>query len=411
MVSLRPARILLPLAIAVFVLLSGCLSSESPGEGPDSVDTPTPVATGDRVAPGVPQHEIVFGQSTDFAEIGLNLQLGIQAAFREVNARGGVNGRTFRLITLDDDYQAGKAIKNTVRLIEDEEVFAILGSAGTPTSRAVVPIIAEAGVPYIAPFSGADFLRESHLTNVINLRASYSQETEALVNWLINERGLSRIGVMYQDDQYGRSGYSGVIEALRKHNMQPAAVSLYTPNTNAIKTSLLDLTPAYPQAIILVGTFEPVAKLIEWARRTGLHSQFFTVSVAAHDGLLDLLGNEGAGVYATQVMPLVTETPHNVRDSYEDALYALDSTATPNFFSLEGYIAARLAILGVSSCGDELDRQCFLDTIGGSAVLSIDGFRLRFGEEDNQGSDAVYLTVIGADGEFHPVATLVESVS
>lgn len=408
--SLRLARILLPLAIAVFVLLSGCLNSVSSGEDPVSVNTPTPVATSNQGTPGVTRDEILFGQSTDFAEIGLNLQLGIQAAFREVNAKGGVNGRTFRLITLDDDYEAAKAIKNTVRLIEDEEVFAILGSAGTPTSRAVLPITVEAGVPYIAPFTGADFLREPDLTSVINLRASYKQETEALVSWLI-EQGLSRIGVMYQDDPYGRSGYSGVIEALRKRNMQPVATSLYTPNTNAIKTSLLDLTPAYPEAVILVGTFEPVAKLIDWARRTGLHSQFFTVSVAAHDGLLALLGNEGAGVYATQVMPLVTVTPQNIVESYEDALYAQDPTAPPNFVSLEGYLAARLAILAVSSCGDELDRECFLDTINNSAFLSIDGFRLRFGEEDNQGSDAVYLTVIGADGEFHPVATLVESVS
>ncbi len=409
--SLRPARILLPLAIAVFVLLSGCLSSVSLGEDPVSVDTPTPLATNIQGTPGVTRDEILFGQSTDFAETGLNLQLEIQAAFREVNAKGGVNGRTFRLIALDDDYEAAKAIRNTVRLIENDEVFVILGSAGTPTSRAVLPITAEAGVPYIAPFSGADFLREPELTNVINLRASYSQETEALVNWLINERGLSRIGVMYQDDPYGRSGYSGVIQVLRKRDMQPVAISLYTPNTNAIKTSLLDLTPAYPQVVILVGTFEPVAKLIEWARRTGLHSQFFTVSVAAHDGLLNLLGNEGARVYATQVMPLVTETPQNVLDSYEDALYAQDPTAPPNFVSLEGYLAVRLVILGVSSCGDELDRKCFLDTIKNSEFLSIDRFRLRFGEDDNQGSDAVYLIVIGADGKFHPVATLVESVS
>ena len=375
------------------------------------VATPTPVAMVNQGTPGVTADEIVFGQSTDFAEIGLNLQLGIQAAFREVNAKGGVNGRTLRLITLDDDYEAAKAIENTVKLIEDEGVFAILGSAGTPTSLAVLPITAEAGVPYIAPFSGADFLREADRTNVINVRASYKQETEALVNWLINDRGLSRIGVMYQDDPYGRSGFSGVIEALRKRNMDPVAVALYTPNTNAIKTSLLDLTPAYPEAVILVGTFEPVAKLIEWARRTGLHSQFYTVSVAGHDGLLDRLGNEGAGVYATQVVPLVTKTPQDVVDSYEDALYAQDPTAPPNFVSLEGYLSARLVILALASCGEAVDRECFMGTIRRSQLLSIDGFRLRYGEEDNQGSDAVYLTVIGADGEYHPVATLVESVS
>ena len=412
MLSPKLARVVFVIAVGATMLLGGCLpeiglsgQSEDPATGP--VPTTAPISG----TPGVTSDQVVFGQSVDFGEIGTSLQMGIEAAFNEINSRGGVNGRKLSLITLGDDYEPAKAIRNTERFIEDEQVFAILGSAGTPTGRAVLPITTEAGIPYVAPFTGAEFLREGTADNVINLRASYSQETEAIIEYLINERKLTRIGLMYQDDAYGRSGYAGAISALRARDMEPVAVGLYTANTNAIKTALLDLTPAHPQAVLLIGTFEPVIEMIKWAKRTGMHTQFYTVSVAANKRLLEQLGNGGAGVYATQVMPLVTEEPELVVARFENALRAYDQEAEANFYSLEGYLAGRLAIAGIAACGEDLDRECFLDQIKSSFLINIDGFRLRFGENDNQGSDAVYLTVIGTDGVYHPVRTLVESVS
>ncbi len=410
MVSPKLTRLPVITALSAMVLIAGC-SWFGGGGDPNGPGETTPVPTPAQTSPGVTGDSITFGQSVDFGEIGTNLQIGIEAAFHEVNTGGGVNGRQFRLITLDDDYDPAKAIRNTERLINDDQVFALLASAGTPTGRAVLPITTEAGVPYVAPFTGAEYFREDAARNVVNLRASYSQEAEALVEFLVGRRGITRIGVMYQDDAYGRSGYSGVIEALRSRGMQPVAVGLYTANTNAIKTALLDLSPAHPQAVILMGTFEPVAALIEWARRTGLNTQFYTVSVAGNSRLPELLGSRGVGVYATQVLPLVTNDPAPVAASYENALRSYQADAEVNFYSFEGYLAGRLAIAGVSACGETVDRDCFLNALQNSSLLSIDGFLLRFGGNDNQGSEAVYLTVIGTDGLYHPVETLVESVS
>lgn len=412
MVKPKLARIAFAVSVGAVALLAGCLPEISlPGE--DEVSAPEPDTTQDQTVetPGVTRDQVVFGQSVRFNEIGTGLQIGIEAAFNEINSRGGVNGRKLSLITLDDDYDPAKALRNIDRFIEQDQIFAILGSSGTPTVRAVLPVTIEQGMPVIAPYTGAEFLREDAPDNVINLRASYKQETQAVIDYLIHRREVSRIALLYQDDAFGRSGYAGARQALRTHDMEPIAVGLYTPDTNAIKSALLDIAPAHPEAVLLIGTFEPVVAMIKWANRTGLHTQFYTVSVAGNRHLLAQLGNGGAGVYATQVMPLVTAETEEIVLTFENALRAYDENAEANFYSLEGYIAGRLAAVGIGACREELTRECFLRSLQNAQLLNIDGFRLQFGENDNQGSDAVYLTVIGADGVYQPVETLVESAS
>ena len=163
--------------------------------------------------PGVSAERILFGQSAAFSgpaqELGRNMRLGIEAAFAEVNRAGGVQGRRLDLVYLDDAYEPEAAIANTTSLIEEQEVFALIGAVGTPTSRAAVPVAAVEGVPYIAPFTGAALLRDATWGNVINLRASYHQETEEMVARLTEDLGIQRIAVVYQDDSFGRDGYLG----------------------------------------------------------------------------------------------------------------------------------------------------------------------------------------------------------
>ena len=414
MVNPKPVALLFSIAIGAVALLAGCSLPEFGGFGQPATPTPEPEEAPEQVVietPGVTRDEIVFGQSIDFSEIGASMMLGINAAFNEINASGGIYGRRLTLMTLEDDYDVAKALRNTVRFIEEERVFGILGSIGTPTSRVVLPITAEEGIPYVAAYTGADFLREGAPDNVINLRASYKQETEAIVNYLIDNRGYTRIALMYRDDAFGRSGYAGARKALGSHNMELVSVGLYNANTNAIKSALLDIAPTHPEAVLLIGTLAPIVEMINWTNRIGMHTQFYTISPAASKSLLRELGNVGAGVYATQVMPLITTHPQQVVQTYENALWAYDENAEANVYALEGYIAGRLAAAGIAACRDTLDRECFLRSLRNAQLLNIDGFRLRYGENDNQGSDAVYLTVIGTDGAYHPVERLVESIS
>lgn len=361
---------------------------------------------------GVSESTVLFGQSAAFSgpaeELGKNMRLGIQAAFAEQNERGGVHGRTLELTTLDDAYEPEAAIANTRRLIHDEGVFAIIGAVGTPTSLAAVPVATEDGVPYVAPFTGAAFLREAggRGTHVLNLRASYDDETEAMVAHLIADLGIERIAVMYQDDSFGRAGHAGARQALAKRGMAPVSVGVYPRNTTAVKTALLDVRGGDPQAVILVGAYEPVAALIGWARHIGFNPVFITISFVGSNALARELGTAGAGVFVTQVVPFPADEEPPVVPAYRGALAALAPDSEPGFVSLEGYLAGRLAIAALELCGREVDRQCFLNALPNSDRVDIGGLTLRFGADDNQGSDSVFLTMIDDSGAYRPITSL-----
>ena len=418
LLSAGPRRVAGVLGVVAFIMaaaLAGCSGTE---QGPASTPpTPEPphqgAAPGDGV-PGVSPRQVLFGQSAAFSgpasELGLNMKRGILAAFDEANRQGGVHGRLLKLVSLDDAYEPEAAIANTLLLINEEEVFALIGAVGTPTSRSATPIAAEAKVPYVAPFTGAAFLRDPNLPNVINLRASYNQETEDMVARLTGELGLERIAVMYQDDSFGRAGYRGTLQALERRGMQPVAVGLYPRNTTAVKTALLDLTQGRPEAVVLVGAYEPVATLIAWARHTGLDPVFMTISFVGSNALAKKLGSAGAGVYVTQVVPFPWGDYLPVVEEYRQALSALEPDAVPGFVSFEGYLAGRLALASLDGCGPDVDRACFVDGLGRVGDIDLSGFKLRYGEGDNQGSDSVFLTVIGHDGLYHPIMSLSEPV-
>ena len=237
----------LALALPLLWSLAGCSAGASNESGPLEPAAPTQNLQLQQAAtPGVTGETVLFGQSAALAgparELGRNMRLGIEAAFHEVNGRGGVHGRRLVLASLDDSYEPEEAVANTHALIEDEEVFALIGAVGTPTSRSAAPVAAQLGVPYIAPFTGAAFLRDPQWENIVNLRASYNQETEEMVLRLTTDLGVKRIAVIYQDDSFGRAGYRGVREAMDRRNLAPVAIGLYPRNTTAVKTALLDVT-------------------------------------------------------------------------------------------------------------------------------------------------------------------------
>ena len=414
-------------ALIIAVGLVGTACSNSPGspeeKGPvvapgpsESTVPPDPappetdlLTTGEM---GIFNDRILFGQSAAFTgparELGRNMQVGIRAAFEEANRAGGVHGRRLELTSLDDAYEPEAAIANTTRLIEEEKVFALIGAVGTPTSRSATPVAAEAKVPYVAPFTGAAFLRDPDWGNVINLRASYNQETEEMVARLTGDLGIEDIAVLYQDDSFGRAGYQGAKRALERRDMTPVSVGVYPRNTVAVKTALLDLRRGDPEAVIMVGAYQPVARLISWARYTGLDAVFITISFVGSNALAKELGPDGAGVFVTQVVPFPTDDTIPIVKAYHRALSEYDSEAVPGFVSLEGYLAGRLAIAGLESCGREVSRDCFLERLSRPDVVDLDGFKLYFGPGDNQGSDDVFLTTIGADGNYRSIFTLRE---
>ena len=425
---LRPSKAKVGLAVVAscIAILAAC-SSPTPSEDglngtPQATATPveggndTPSGTGPASSgePGVSDRRILFGQSAAFSgpaqELGKNMRIGIKAAFDEVNEQGGVHGRQLDLVFMDDAYEPEAAIANTINLIEQEGVFALIGAVGTPTSRSATPVAASAGVPYIAPFTGAAFLRDPELSNVVNLRASYNQETEEMVARLTQDLGVERIAVVYQDDSYGLAGYGGVLLALERRDMQLVATGVYPRNTTAIKTALLELRLGNPEAVIIIGAYQPVASLISWARHIGMDAIFMTVSFVGSRALAQELGSWGPGVYVTQVVPYPTDRSLPVVDAYLSALSTYFPDTEPGFVSLEGYLAGRLAIATLDACGREATRACFLQSLRDGKVTGIEGFELHYADGDNQGSEEVFLTVIGEGGVYHSVNTLQDVV-
>src|ERR1051325_2643210 len=214
---------------------------------------------------GVTADTITFGQAAVLegpaSALGLGMQQGLNAAFNEVNAKGGVHGRKIKLISVNDGYEPDRAVAATKKLIEEDKVFALIGPVGTPTSAAAQPIATAAKVPFMGAFTGAGFLRNPKFENVINVRASYDAETEAWVKHLTEDLKVSKIAIFYQDDAFGRAGLSGFKKAMDKRNMAIAAEATYERNTVAVKTGVLALKQAAPEAVGIVGAFQPGAEL------------------------------------------------------------------------------------------------------------------------------------------------------
>ena len=358
--------------------------------------------------PGVTASEVKFGQSAALtgqsSALGTQMELGIRAAFAEANAAGGVHGRTLNLLpTLDDRYEPDAAFANTQELIEEEQVFGLIGAVGTPTSRAASPLANAAGVPFIAPFTGAQLLREDALTNVLNLRASYHQETAQMVEYLVGQ-GVTSVAVLYQNDSYGVDGLTGVEQALDERGIQVAESWYYRRNTTSVHSAVYRIAAADPQAVIIIGASTPAAQAITMLReKLGSDTIFMNVSFVGSNALADALGASGQGVFVTQVVPLPTDTSDLLVAKYQAALRAHDSSAVPGFISLEGYLAGRLAVDGLQRCGQALTRTCFLNAVQNAGAFDLDGFQLMFGANDNQGSDKVFLTQLDANGQYSVV--------
>lgn len=338
------------------------------------------------------------------AALGQGMRQGLMAAFEEANRAGGVHGRTISLEAMDDSYEPNKSIDQVRAAIASDGYLALIGPVGTPTTKATQPIATEAGMPMVAPFTGAGFLRNPQLRNVTNLRATYDAETQAWIDHLVDVEGITDIAILYQDDGFGRVGLSGVKKALDARGMSLVAEGTYTRNTVAVKSALLEIRKAKPQAVVMVGAYKPLAEFVKLAKKMKMDPTFMTISFVGSKAFAAELGADGDGVIVSQVVPQPWDNSLPIVAEYQAALSAFDANAEPGFVSLEGYVAGRLAIAGLNAAGADLTRQGFMDAMNGLGKIDLGGMTLNFGPNDNQGSDDVFLTRIRSDGSFDPIS-------
>ena len=351
---------------------------------------------------GVDNSSIVVGQSCALsgpaAELGIEMRQGAQLYFNEVNEKGGVNGRQIRLVTFDDGYEPERAAANTRKLIAEEKVFALFGYVGTPTSNAALPIFSEAKVPFVGAFTGAESLRSPFNRYIFNVRASYYDETEKIVEQLTS-LGVRNIAVLFQDDAYGRAGLTGIERALARRNMKTAVTATVERNTVKVDAAVKILVAPQPDAIVMISAYKSVAAFVRAAKLAGYAGQFHNVSFVGSKALANELGADGYGVAISQVMPFPFSGATQLARDYQRAIKA-SSGAQLSFTSIEGYIAAKVFVEGIKRAGRDLTRERFINAMESINNFDLGGFNVRFSPANHNGSTYVDLTMIGRNGSF-----------
>ena len=362
---------------------------------------------------------IVLGMSTALSgpaqSLGTGMKMGMEAYFARVNWDGGVHGRALVLVTMDDGYVPEAAARNMAALIDEENVLAVLGNVGTPTAKVTVPIATGKKTLLFGAFTGAGLLRPSPPNRyVINYRASYLQETAAMVRGLL-ARGILpyQIAIFSQDDAYGDAGYAGVMQGLEDagyvHGYR-LAHGRYERNTQDVEKGLLTIieAPIKPRAVIMIGAYAACAKFIRVARRALPDAMFLNVSFVGSTALKNTLGGDSEGVLITQVVPHF-ESDLALIEEYRQDLLELMPRAEPGFVSLEGYIVARIFVEGLRRAGPQVDRESIIDALLGIRDLDLGlGIPIHYSEDSYQGSQTVWPTIIrGGRFEAFDFATAV----
>lgn len=329
---------------------------------------------------------------------------GMRTHFNEVNAAGGIAGQTFELIALDDGYDPDSAELQMKKLIEDDKVLAVIGNVGTPTATRTVPLANRHHVPLIGAFSGASLLRKEPPDRfIINYRASYDEEMEAIVNALLDQDiHAEKIAFFTQNDSYGNAGYQGAIKALNKRNVsdtQKLVHGRYTRNTLHIEEGLAKIINAAttPQAVIMVGTYGPTAKFIRTAKKILPDTVFISISFVGAHALARELNGCCDDVFISQVVPpLTTDLPavHAFRKAFKKYY---DGKAE-NDVSFEGYLVATLVTKAVRQSSKQITRTSLIKTLESFSDLDIGiGMNLNYSTTEHQGSHHIWLTRIEGD--------------
>ena len=371
----------------------------------------------------------VLGMSAAFSGpsrgLGSELYRGAKSYFDFVNENGGVAGRKIVLKLYDDGYQPDPCVRNTMKLMIEDNVFLLFGYVGTPTVTRVLPLLKkfqDEQVYLFFPFTGAQPQREPPYGDfAFNLRASYRQETAGLVaNFLAT--GKRRIAVFYQADAYGRSGWAGVRAALERQGEQLAGEATYRRGqrfTGSMRQQVEILKAASPDAVICIGSYAACAAFARDAIDLGLRIPIANLSFVGSENLLQLLseGREDAETYTrflvnSQVVPSYEETSIPAVREYRELMARYDpavpeelvkepySPFPQSFVSLEGFLDAKLMTEILRRLGGKLDRDGLEE-----AVFSVRDYDLGIGErvsfrpDRRQGLQTVYYTVV-EEGRF-----------
>lgn len=351
---------------------------------------------------GVKENTIVIGQSAPFtgpsAQLGIQFNRGAQVYFDRVNAQGGVLGRKIVLLKMDDGSMPERTQVNTKLLISQDDVFSLFGFVGAATSRAAMPIFTEAGVPFFAPYSGADNLHEPFNRYIFNVRASHRREIEKIVQQLVTIYA-SNVAVFYQYDSDGWAALENIETALKQYKLAPIATASIPRDSTDVAGAVSAILSKAPSSVIMISAYKSSAAFIRAMRGAGYRGQFVNLSSVGSQALLNELGKDGSGVMVSQVVPFPWSPSVEVVAEYQRAMEQANLKEF-DFSSLEGFIAAKIFVEGLRRSGKDLTREKFISALETFNNLEVGDFRVSYSPSDHGGAKFVDLTLIGVLGKF-----------
>ena len=357
------------------------------------------ITTGVAQTPGVTENSVLIGSCSALDGparfLGNQTVLGATTYLHSINDEGGVFGRKVQLLAFDDGYDPDKAPACFKRMAR-EGVFALGFFVGTPTAKVYVPMAQEEKIPVVGLFTGAQMLYEPLKHYVVNVRASYYDETREQIDklWDVNIR---KIAVIYQDDAFGKTVLDGVKLALQKHNSAPAGIGTFTRNTLDVDEGIKSAMATRPQGVVVVGPYAPVAAIVKKAHAAGWRPQFLTVSFVGTEEFIKEAGTDAEGTIITQVVPPYDRTDYPTVALYRKYLSKYYPDSSPSFVSLEGFVDAMVVVEGLKRAGKDLTREKFITAIESIHDMNVglgSKLKLAYGPTDHKGFDNVYPTVV-----------------
>jgi branched-chain amino acid transport system substrate-binding protein len=360
----------------------------------------TPLVANAQNVPGVTEKSVVIGSCAALEgpshSLGVEIVTGANAYFSLVNDEGGVHGRKLKLISYDDSYDPAKTQVCFERLLGDN-VFAMGFFVGTPTAVKYVPMAESNKIPLIGLFTGAQTLYSPMRHWVVNVRASYYDETREQIEGVWDKLGYRKVGVIYPEDAFGTAVLGGVTEALKTHGGQPVQVGSYERQTANVGGAIDTVRAANPQAVVIVGPPNTVAPILKQSHAKNWRPLFLTVSFVGTDELILDAGEDAEGMVITQVVPPYYLTDLKGVALYRRTLSKYAPSARPNFVSLEGFVDAMVMVEGLKRAGKELTREGLIHGIESIHEQDLGlgpQLKLNYSARSHKGFDHVIPTIV-----------------
>jgi ABC-type branched-subunit amino acid transport system substrate-binding protein len=357
---------------------------------------------GSAYAQGVTKTSVLIGQSSPFSgsnkELGDDIREGLQAYFKQINDAGGVNGRRIELIALDDANDAKRSGENARILIEQRGVLALVGYASATLSLPAFPYVEKAKIAFIGPFTGAEPMR-AFRRNVYNIRASYADELEKIVEFYTTT-GMKKFSVIHYDDAIGKENLTAVETALARRGLKAASIGTLKRNQTDLGAAVADVVKAAPDVVIATTLYKTTGDFIKGARKAGSNAQFASTSFVGASALATELGDQGAGVVVAQVVPPYSRASIQIVREYQGAIEKSLGKKDYSFTSLESYISAKVLVEGIRRAGANPTRESLMKALDGMQNFNVGGYVVDFTPTNHNGSKFVELTAISKSGRF-----------